>query len=90
MELLQGITIGDRIAIKKGLGVDNDRIVIKAIGVIREIDIDEDFCTIYVDWLREDMNRKVASKGCYRMIHGPFSNNPNNSKAEWVNQIFCI
>jgi len=90
MSTLEQIRPGDRIAIKKGLGQGNPRIQIRAIGIVKAVDLDEEFCTVYVDWLRTGMSRKVDSKGCYKTIHGPYSNNPNKDNAEWINKVFCI
>ena len=72
-ETLEQASVGDRIAIKKGLGQGAKKIQIRAIGEIIAIDLDEEFCTFYVKWLRSGMNRKVDCKGCFRTIHGPFS-----------------
>lgn len=81
--------VGDRIAIKKGLGQGNPEIKIRAIGIIKDIDLDEEYCTFYVDWIRVGMNRTVPSKGCYKTIHGPYFRK-NREHGEWVNEVFCL
>ncbi len=74
---------GDRIAIKKMLGQGSPDIEIRAIEIIKDID-NEDKC-VYVDWLLRDMNRKVSSKGAYKLVHGPCT-----SDAQWLKEVFYI
>ena len=88
-EIMEQAQVGDRIAIKKGLGQGKSDIQIRAIGIIKAIDLDEEYCTFYVDWVRTGMKRIVESKGCYRTIHGPYSRK-NREHGEWVNEVFCI
>lgn len=88
--ILEKIQEGDRLAIKKGQGPGNGDIVIRAIGVVLSVDLDEEYCTLYIEWVRTGMNRKVESRGCYSTIHGPYSNHSDADEVDWVNQIFCL
>ena len=74
---------GDRIAIKRMLGQGSPNIEIKAIGIVKEIDLSDK--RVYVDWVLRDMGRVVPSKGCYKSIHGPFP--PADA---WTNEVFRI
>lgn len=73
----------DRIAIKRMLGQGEPNIEIRAIGIVREIDQQDN--RIYVNWVLRDMNRVVPSQGCYASIHGPFP--PGDA---WTNEVFRI
>ena len=77
---------GDRIAIKSMLGPGHPNIRIKAIGIIKDVEMDGDQ-RVYVDWILTNLNRIVPSKGCYGTIHGPFFLK-NNS--EWIGKVFRI
>lgn len=79
---------GDRIAIKKMLGQGAKHIEIRALGIIREIETgknDHDRIHVYVNWLVDDLKRKVDSNGCFAAIHGPFKGDD-----QWVKEVFCI
>lgn len=82
-QLRDKIVSGDRIAIKQMLGRGSPTILIKALGVVREIDPQDK--RVYVDWLVKDLKREVESKGCFKAIHGPY-----NYEDEWTRQVFCI
>jgi len=73
----------DRIAIKRMLGQGSSEIEIRAVGIVREIDLQDK--RVYVDWTLQDMARIVPSKGCYASIHGPFP-----PEDPWTNQVFRI
>jgi hypothetical protein len=77
------IRAGDRIAIKRMLGQGSKEIEIRALGVVKEIDPDDK--RVYVHWAAQDIGRRVASKGCYRSIHGPFP-----AHEEWTRQVFQL
>ena len=77
------IVEGDRIAIKRMLGQGSSDILIRSLGIVKEIDTGDG--TIYVDWLVNDLDRKVVSKGCYKSIHGPFS-----ADDDWIRMVFCL
>jgi hypothetical protein len=90
--ILEQIKKGNRIAIKKGMGPNDPRIQIRAIGIVKSVDLDEEYCTVYVDWIRIGMRRMVDSHGCYKTVHGPYQNS-QPSKVEisdWINKIFCL
>lgn len=80
------IRVGDRIAIKRSLGGTDSNIVIRAIGVVTELD--SYARRVYVKWLVRGLNRKVPSRGAYAAIHGPYKN--VDDAAAWVNSVFCI
>lgn len=63
---------GDRIAIKRMLGKSSKDIEIRAIGIVRKIARRSSRVYVYVNWVQPDINRRVASKGCFASIHGPF------------------
>lgn len=74
---------GDRIAVKKLLGRGSTEMEIRALGIVKDVDHNE--WRIYVDWVVEDLSRRVPLNGCTASVHGPFKlNNP------WVHQIFSI
>lgn len=79
---------GDRIAVKKVASITAQEMEIRALGIVKTIDLEE--WRIYVDWLpialgTNEIKRYVELKGCTASIHGPFDNsNP------WINQIFSI
>jgi len=74
---------GDRIAIKRMLGPGATEIEIRAIGVVKEID--EDDKRVYVHWAAKDIDRRVASRGCFQSIHGPF-----DADDEWARHVFQL
>jgi hypothetical protein len=81
--LVEQMKPNDRIAIKKMLGKGANEIEIRAIGIIKDIDHEEN--RIYVNYLLHDPDRKVASKGCFSSVHGPFS--PTD---DWTREVFSI
>ncbi|MFW6242559.1 MAG: hypothetical protein ACOC2W_00200 [bacterium] len=83
---LSQINIGDRIAIKSMLGRGESNIKIKALGIIKDVEMGGDK-RVYVDWILSDLNRSVSSKGCYGTIHGPFN---LKKDPEWLGQVFSI
>jgi len=74
---------GDRIAIKRMLGQGSPNIAIRALGVIMEID--EEDKRVYVDWFVKGLEREVPSKGAYKSIHGPYTDDD-----PWVKEVFHI
>ena len=77
------IRAGDRIAIKRMMGQGATTILITALGVVTEVD-DEDK-RVYVNWLANDLERVVESRGCFQSIHGPFdANDP------WTKEVFRL
>jgi hypothetical protein len=81
------IQIGDRIAVKRLLGKAATEMSVLAIGMVKDVDIQE--WRIYVDWVaNEIVDRRVPLKGCTASIHGPFFN--EGQDASWVNQVFCL
>lgn len=78
----------DRIAIKKMLGQGAKQIEIRALGIITEIETgknDHNRVHVYVNWLVDDLKRKVDSNGCFAAIHGPFKGDD-----QWVKEVFHI
>ena len=82
-KLRDQIKPGDRIAIKKMLGQGSPNIAIRALGVVKEID-DEDK-RVYIDWFVKGLERQVPSRGAYKSIRGPFSEDD-----DWVKEVFHI
>ncbi len=82
-KLRDQIKPGDRIAIKRMLGQASPDIMIRALGVVKEIDKEDK--RVYVDWLLSGLQRKVQSKGAYKSIHGPYVEDDS-----WVKEAFCI
>ena len=77
--------IGDRLAVKKMLGQGATSIEIRALGIIKLIDDEDGFRRVYVNWVVEKLSRKVAAKGCFGSVHGPFkANDP------WIREVFCL
>ena len=91
IDILKKISVGDRIAIKKRLGPNEPtQIAIRAIGIVTYIDLEnEKYHTIYVNWIRTGMFRKVDSRGAYATIHGPYSRT-STKYGSWVNEVFCL
>lgn len=83
---MKKMLIGDRIAIKKKLGQGSNQIMIRAIGIIKSINVDKSI--VYVDWVVTGMKRKVDSSNAFATLHGPYLN--TGKHADWINQIFCL
>ena len=77
--------IGDRLAVKRMLGQGARDIEIRALGIIKHVDVEDAFGRIYVDWVSNNLQRKVPSKGCFASVHGPFS--PTD---EWTRHVFQL
>lgn len=77
------IQIGDRIAIKRMMGQGSSDIRILALGVVT--DVDEDDKRIYVNWVANDLDRVVESRGCFKSIHGPF-----DADDGWTREVFRL
>ena len=84
----KGIRVGDRIAIKRMKGRGSPLIVIKHIGIVKGIVEDDERVICSVEWINTNINRDVASKGCYASVHGPFTRERDSS--EWLNEIFSL
>ena len=82
-KLRDQIKEGDRIAIKKMLGRGSKNIEIRALGVVKEIDKEDN--RVYIDWFVQNLEREVTSKGAYKSIHGPYS-----AEDDWVKEVFHI
>lgn len=88
VQIADSIKKGDHIAVKKILSMTAQEMEIRAIGIVKAIDMNE--WRVYVDWLpvseaEKEIGRHVALKGSTASIHGPFKNDD-----PWINQIFCI
>jgi hypothetical protein len=75
---------GNRIAIKAMRGKGATTITIKCLGIVKEVAHKR----VYVDWLIKDMNRKVAAKGCFQSIRGPYE--LTGRDAAWIREVFCL
>jgi hypothetical protein len=74
---------GDRIAIKRMMGKGASDIRITALGVVTEVDPDDK--RVYVNWVADDLDRVVESRGCFASIHGPFAEDD-----PWVREVFRL
>ena len=84
-ERFNNIKEGDRIAIKKIISIPDQKMEVRAIGIVKDIDHGE--WRIYVNWLpiiEKNVPRIVDLKGCTASIHGPFQRSD-----PWVHEIFC-
>lgn len=88
--ILETARVGDRIAIKKGLGQGTSKIRIRAIGIITSISHEEENWTFYVRWIMVDMNRRIPSRGCYKTIHGPYTKNDSQEVRDWLEKTFSL
>lgn len=82
------IQIGDRIAIKRGMGNKNPNIRILHLGIIKGVirEANKVICT--VDWAIKNLeNREVESHGCYASVHGPYTEKDDDG---WIREIFCL
>ena len=79
---LAKIDVGDRIAIKAMNGRAQTDITIKAIGIVKGVDVD--LRIVYVDWIVTGLKRVVDSRGCFGSIHGPYK------KDNWVRRVFSL
>lgn len=83
----EDVQVGDRIAVKRLLGQGASEMTILALGIVKDVDLNE--WRIYVDWVADRIDgRRVPLKGCTAAIHGPFVN--EGQDAAWVNQVFCL
>ena len=79
---------GDRIAIKRMLGYGSPNIAVRALGVIKEVDDEEneERTYVYVDWFEKDLEREVPSRGAFNAIHGPYTAEIPGSKRRFVSE----
>ncbi|MEX8501917.1 MAG: hypothetical protein AB3X41_02590 [Leptothrix ochracea] len=77
---------GDRLAIKKIMSIADQKMEIRAIGIIKAVDFDE--WRVYVNWLPiispEFPARIVDLKGVVSSLHGPYQQSD-----PWIQEIFC-
>jgi len=76
---------GDRIAVKRILGPGNANILIRALGIVREVD--KFGGRVYVDWILRGLSREVPSNACYGTIHGPYT---MRTHPDWIPIVFRI
>jgi hypothetical protein len=78
---------GDRIAVKRVLSIPEQRMEVRAIGIVKDIDIRE--WRVYVQWLpvfeTVGTMREVNLRGLTASIHGPYS-----FEEPWIKEVFCI
>ncbi len=77
------IRAGDRIAIKRMMGKGSQKIRITALGIVAEVDEEDD--RIYVNWVVKALDRQVESKGCFKSIHGPYAGDD-----PWIKEVFLL
>jgi hypothetical protein len=73
------IRSGDRIAIKRR---NRSVIRIRAIGVVERHDLSNN--RVYCNWLLTNLEHEVRSRGCFKSIHGPFSED------DWIEEVFLL
>ncbi len=73
------IQIGDKIAVRDK-NATSSMIKIKAIGVVKEINLETN--TIGIEWLLEEVKRNNVGQGCIESLTGPFF-----EKEDWVNTL---
>jgi len=83
LDRVNQIKVNDRIAIKQRLGQGSTTILIRAIGIVKDIDPEDR--TIYVNWLVKDIDREVPIHGCFGTIYGPY-----NYEEDWTKTVFSI
>lgn len=81
--LFDKIQPGDRIAIKRMLGQRASNIEIRALGVVKETDAEDQ--RAYVHWAISGLQRQVPARGCFASIHGPF-----DADDDWTRQVFQL
>lgn len=74
----------DRIALKSMCGYGSQNIIIKALGIVKEVGEDK---RVYVKWIMTNLERKIPSRGCYKAIHGPYF---VNNDEKWLGKIFLL
>jgi hypothetical protein len=89
---MQQIKIGDRIAVKKKLVV-NQELEVRALGIVKDVDFEE--WRVYVEWLYpapQQICRRAPLGGMNASIHGPFKRKGNSNPKDdlWIQEIFCI
>jgi hypothetical protein len=77
------VQVGDRIAIKRLLGQGASEMEIRALGIVKEVDLIEK--RIYVDWVVPNLSRHVPSKGLFAAIHEPFL-----KEDDWIRLVFQL
>jgi len=81
-DLVPKIRVGDRLAVKKMLGQGSSNMLVRALGIVSDVDVTE--WRVYVKWLVPDVEREVPIRGCMGSIHGPLE------PSEWRASIFQI
>jgi hypothetical protein len=79
------IRVGDRIAAKKMVGGASGKILILALGTVRELC---DAGIIQVNWVVTDLEREVPGHACFDTIRGPFD--LHSADSAWVREVFCL
>ncbi len=82
-KLRDKIKPGDGIAIKKMLGQGSPYSVIRALGVVKEVDKQDK--KIYINWLELKKGKEIPSGIAGKSINGPFTEN-----SSVVNEVFYI
>lgn len=77
------IQVGDRIAIKRMMGQGATDIRIIALGVVTKVSRGSK--RVYVNWVVDDVDRVVESRGCFKSIHGPFA-----ADKRWTQKVFFL
>jgi len=86
MERFNQIRVGDRIALKSLAGKGTALIKIHAIGIVKDVAVDER--RVYIDWVRTELNRHLALNGCMDAISTPYD--LGGKDKDWINDMFRI
>lgn len=63
------ISKGDRVAMKQMLGRGSSEIEIRALGIVKAVDLVE--WRVYVNWIITDLTRRMPCKNFLGSLHGP-------------------
>lgn len=87
--LIDQICVGDRLAIKKMMGQGATEVMIRAIGIVTDIENiqtdDRQLKRFHMNWVLPELERLVPARGAFKSIQGPYS--PDD---EWTRQVFQL
>ena len=85
IEKFKEISIGDKIAVKKIHSVPEQKMEVRALGIVKDIDFEE--WRVYVDWKVQfkHLERIVDLHGWSASIHGPYQSSDTK-----IHKVFCL
>lgn len=88
-ELINQICVGDRLAIKKMMGRGATQVMIRAVGIVTDIEEmnmnGKQIKRFHMNWVLPSLNRLVPAKGAFKTIQGPYA-----SDDLWTQQVFQL